>query len=123
MIDGAGGDDWLAGGAGNDILTGGTSADTFAYMVFTEGGDTITDFKQGGDADIIDLAGLYAGVLTFENNLTPAVDPGVTAHHVTWYESGGNTIVQADTTGDAVVDFAITLLGTSLNLTATDFVL
>jgi len=47
----------------------------------------------------------------------------VTAHHVTWYESGGNTVVQADVTGDTVVDFAINLTGVGLGLTSADFVL
>ena len=128
-LSGGGGDDTLIAGAGADSLSGGTGADQFVYSAVSEstvglsGRDIITGFKQAGDADVIDLAEIYAGVLAFDNNLTPAVDPGVTAHHVTWYESGGNTIVQADVTGDTTADFAITLTGTALGLSSTDFIL
>jgi len=47
----------------------------------------------------------------------------VLANAVTWYESGGNTIVQIDNTGNTVADMQIVLTGTSLHLTASDFVL
>ena len=110
----------LIGSGGNDILTGNGGADTFLYAPDQNfggnlgGGDTITDFKQGGDADQVDLSAIDPGILTFDDNLTPAVDPGVSAHHVTWYESDGNTIVQADVNGDTTADFQITLLGTGL---------
>ena len=46
-----------------------------------------------------------------------------TAHTVTWFESGGNTIIHADVNGDTVADFELTLTGTGLGLTASDFVL
>jgi Ca2+-binding RTX toxin-like protein len=128
-LSGGGGNDTLIGGVGSDTLSGGTGADRHVYSaaavstVGLSGRDFITDFKQAGDADLIDLAGIYTGVLSFDNNLMPAVDPGVTAHHVTWYESGGNTIVQADVNGDTTVDFAITLTGVGLGLTSADFIL
>ena len=118
-------------GGGNDVLTGNGGVDTFSFAPLSLWGpldtvnyvDTITDFKHRGAADKINLERIDAGVLTFDANLTPAVDPGVTAHHVTWYESGGNTIVQADVNGNNTADFQITLLGTGLNLTTADFVL
>jgi hypothetical protein len=34
---------------------------------------------------------------------------GVVANSVTWYESGGNTFVQADVNGDTAADFTIEL--------------
>jgi Ca2+-binding RTX toxin-like protein len=101
---------------------GGSGADTFRYGAASEGGDRIADFKQGG-ADKLDLSAIYAGILSFDGNSTPSVNPGVTAYHVTWFESDGNTIVRADINSDGAADFEITLLGTSLGLTATDFVL
>ena len=142
VVAGGPGNDEVYGGEGNDILfgdrgnlstagadklTGGAGDDTFSYLAASESFgstvDAITDFKWGCDADKIDLSLIDAGVLSFDNNLTPTDDPGVTAHHVTWYESGGNTIVQADVDGNNAVDFQITLLGTGLNLTAADFIL
>jgi Ca2+-binding RTX toxin-like protein len=91
ILDGENGDDTLNGGSGIDTLTGGKGADIFFFNAASESipaaGDTITDFQHG--SDLIDLS-IYAGVLTFDDNATPAVDPGVTPYHVTWYESGGN---------------------------------
>ena len=108
----------LIGGDGSDILTGGAGGDTFGYGSVSQDGDTITDFKQAGDADQIDLSGISAGVLAFAGNTTAAA-----ANSVNWYEWAGNTIVEADVDGTATADFQITLLGTGLNLTAADFVL
>jgi len=48
---------------------------------------------------------------------------GVVANSVTWYESGGNTFVQADVNGDMTADLRIELTGTSLHLSASDFLL
>jgi len=55
VIDGDGGKDILDGGTGNDTLTGGTEDDTFRFHG-DFGHDTITDFKLGGDHDVIELA-------------------------------------------------------------------
>lgn len=41
--------DTIIGGTGADRLTGGAGADSFGYRSATEGGDTITDFRAGGD--------------------------------------------------------------------------
>jgi hypothetical protein len=37
---------------------------------------------------------------------------------VTWYESGGNTLVQADVNGNATADLTLELTGINLNLAA-----
>jgi hypothetical protein len=47
----------------------------------------------------------------------------VAANSVTWFESGGYTIVQADVDGNTVADLQIVLVGIHLNLQATDFIL
>ena len=83
--------------------------------------DTITDFVHG--SDIIDLSAIDANtsVKTDQAFLFGGQNATVVAHSVTWTESGGNTIVQADVNGDAIADFV--LLGTNLHLTQLDFVL
>jgi hypothetical protein len=46
------------------------------------------------------------------------------ANSVTWFESGGNTIVRADTNGTvASAEFQLVLSGINLGLTAQDFTL
>lgn len=47
-IKGNTGDNRIEGGEGGDLVTGGGGRDTFVYAKF-DGGDTITDFKQGQD--------------------------------------------------------------------------
>ncbi len=42
---------------------------------------------------------------------------------VTWFEIRGNTIIQADADGKIEADFTLVLVGTSLGLSAADFVL
>jgi hypothetical protein len=137
-INGAGGDDVLRGGAGidtlnggeghdrlfgdagADTLTGGLGNDVFAYATAVSAkGDIIADFGQNGQADRIDLSAIDRGVLLF----IAAATTTVSSHSVNWYESGSNTIVQADVNGRVGADFQVTLLGTGLNLTADDFVL
>jgi hypothetical protein len=96
---------------------GGKGADIFVFAAAAEGGDMITDFKHG--VDHIDLSAIDAGVLSFGATASTTVS----AHHLNWYESGGNTIVEADVTGDATADFHITLQGTGFGVTAADFIL
>jgi Ca2+-binding RTX toxin-like protein len=55
-IKGASTADTLAGGKGNDQLTGGGGADTFVFAAGDQH-DTITDFKAGGDADVLHIYG------------------------------------------------------------------
>jgi hypothetical protein len=101
-------------------------ADTFAFGSLSLWGpldsinyvDTVTDFKQGGDADSISLAGITGPVLAFAGNTTT-----VTANSVNWFESGNITIVQADVNGNDIADFQLALRGTGLGLTAADFIL
>ena len=50
VIEGRAGDDFIAGAGGADTLTGGAGADTFIFALFSEIGDTITDFDVAADA-------------------------------------------------------------------------
>ena len=94
-------------------MTGNGGADVYRFTLSTDSGNTqvtadrIIDFNVGEASEVIDLAAIDANVLVtgdqsfmFLNNVTPLVDPGVTAFSVTWFQSGGNTFVQADTTGE-----------------------
>jgi VCBS repeat-containing protein len=99
---GGDGSDVMAGGTGNDILTGGYGSDVF---VFKESGaanvDHITDFNvtEGDALDIKDLlVGYQPGTSNIDNFLKLT-------------ESGGNTTVSVDASGDGVathfVDVAV----------------
>jgi RTX calcium-binding nonapeptide repeat (4 copies) len=60
-IDGDRGNDTIVSGQGGGIvLVGGDSSDIFQFLSSSMG-HTITDFKQGGDADIIDVAQINSG--------------------------------------------------------------
>jgi Ca2+-binding RTX toxin-like protein len=133
-LDGTGGSDALLGGQNADTLIGGLGADqlvaggnqdTFVYTSAndsnaTNGIDTIYNFSSGGaSADKIDLSAIYAGTLGF----TAAASSSTTAHKVNWFESGGNTIVQADVNGDTTADLHIIIVGTGIGLDSGDFTL
>lgn len=55
---GGNGADTLDGNAGNDVLTGGNGIDTFIFLGFNYGADTVTDFELGID--------LVSGAIRFE---------------------------------------------------------
>ena len=68
LINGGAGADRLIGGGGDDQLTGGAGADVFQFDT-GHGGDAITDFKDGGEADKIRLEGITdASAITIENS-------------------------------------------------------
>ncbi|MGL4396124.1 MAG: DUF5801 repeats-in-toxin domain-containing protein [Hyphomicrobium sp.] len=128
------GADTLHGGLGQDSLRGDGGADIFVFTDVAQSpslatADTIVDFSTGTAGEVIDLSLIDANAalvgdqsFAFLANGTPAVNPGVTANSVSWFQSGGDTIVQADTTGDTTADFVLRLTGT-LTLTADDFIL
>lgn len=55
VLSGGAGSDMLVGEAGNDLLTGGAGADTFLFRTGF-GHDTVTDFRAGGEHDVIAVA-------------------------------------------------------------------
>jgi Ca2+-binding RTX toxin-like protein len=128
-IAGLNGDDTLIGGAGADTLIGGLGSDHFVYTAVTDSGpgasDQILDFVNG--TDIIDVSAIDANSSSKAKGDQAFVFGGQSAtakaNSVTWFESGGNTVVQADVNGDTTPELAITLTGVNLHLAAADFVL
>ena len=136
-LKGGGGNDTLVGGAGNDTLIGGTGIDTLTggggvdTFVFAFGDssaasgkhDLITDFTSGTDK--IDLTGIDAitstpGIIDAFNFLgTSAFDGKAGELDYLFNSVLGNTVVQGDTNGDKVADFAIDLSG-NIALTLSD---
>jgi hypothetical protein len=87
--------------------------------------DLITDFVHG--VDIIDFSAIDANT---SSNATgnqafsfAGQNSNVVANSVTWYESSGNTIVQADVDANTTAEFTVVLTGVNHNLTASDFIL
>jgi serralysin len=121
------GNDKIAGAGGADILTGGAGADIFIFKAAADsapgGADIITDFVAGTDKidlSLIDASATLSGNQAF---LFGGANSNTVANSVTWFESGGNTIVQADFNGNTTADVQIVLTGLNLNLQATDFLL
>jgi Ca2+-binding RTX toxin-like protein len=127
---GGAGNDVLVGGAGEDLMTGGLGVDRFVLNAVAESGpgapDVITDFVHG--IDLIDLTTIDAATGGGVNNGNQAFGFGgqnsnAVAHSITWFESNGNTFVQADVNGNSAADVVIVLSGTNLHLTSSDFLL
>ena len=76
-------------------------------------------------SDIIDLSNIDANTGAGGNQtfLFGGNNANVVANSITWLESGGNTIVQLDATGNTTADMVIVLSGIGLGLTAADFYL
>jgi Ca2+-binding RTX toxin-like protein len=126
LIGGAG-NDTLVGGSGTDILTGGLDADRFVFSALGDSApgtpDLVTDFVPG--IDIIDLSAIDANTSLNGDQAFAfgGQNANVVARSVTWFENGGNTIIQADVNGNTTADFMITLTGTDHNLSASVFIL
>jgi hypothetical protein len=129
-ISGLGGNDRLTGGGGADTLTGGAGNDRFVFAALGDSvpsaRDIIADFVHS--SDIIDVSAIDANTSFFASGnqaftFVAAQNPGVLANRITWFESGGNTIVQADVNGNTTADLAIVLSGINHGLTAQDFIL
>jgi Ca2+-binding RTX toxin-like protein len=128
LIGGASGDK-LIGGAGVDTMTGNGGADIFAFAAGDSSAvagahDLITDFTPGTDQ--IDLTGIDANTGTsgivdaFWFLATAAFDGVAGALDYVFDAVRGVTVLQGDTNGDKVADFAIDLTG-NLTLTSADF--
>ena len=127
VLTGGAGNDIINGGWGADVLVGGAGNDKFVFAALKDSTpatpDTIIDFVHGQDSfdfSAIDANTKAKGDQAFAFGGHNAI---VVANSVTWFESSGNTIVQADANGDASADLQIVLQGTNLNLQVTDFIL
>ncbi len=124
---GAEGDDQLIGGSGRDWFNGSGGVDIFVFRSPSDSlpaaPDIIEDFVHG--IDKIDLSAIDANTkragdqaFVFAGSSTT-----LTANGVSWFESGGNTVVRVDVDANKTADLQLTLLGTNLGLSAADFVL
>jgi hypothetical protein len=108
-------------------MRGGVGADRFIYTATSDSTsaarDVIIDFVH--DTDIIDLSAIDANTAWSDNQAFAFAGQtsNAVANSITWFESNGNTIVQADVNGNTAADLVIVLNGTNLHLAATDFVL
>ena len=94
---GGAGDDRLVGGHGTGLLTGGAGNDTFVFNKTDLGGllTYITDFKQSGDADKIELHGFGAAAAFLAGTATPSHAAGPSVFYradyggLLWSDGGG----------------------------------
>jgi Ca2+-binding RTX toxin-like protein len=117
----------LQGFDGSDTITGGLGNDTFLFAAVTystvSASDTITDFVHGQDRISLSAIDADPSVALDQAFGFGGNNSNVVAHSVTWFETGGNTIVQADVDGDTNADIHITLTGINKGLMASDFLL
>ncbi len=121
-VNGGRGYDDIYGGIGSDSLYGGTQGDRFGYRSIAEsttalsGRDVIRDFIKG--SDYIDLTAIDANGLTSGTNNVFDLIFTDTFNNVAGelrYRLGANgaqfTVIEGDTNGNGIADFAITVLG------------
>jgi Ca2+-binding RTX toxin-like protein len=129
VLSGLAGNDTLNGEAGADTLTGGAGLDEFLFTATADSSpsapDLITDFVHG--VDIIDFSAIDANTSSNAGGDQAfsfgGQNSNVVANSVTWYESSGNTIVQADVDANTTAELTVVLTGVNHNLTASDFIL
>lgn len=95
--------DFIDAGAGNDTLTGGAGDDMFHFgapLNATTNVDVITDFKAGGDSDMISLSlGVFTGLSGVAGDVLGAGDFAKGAG-----QTSGELITLNTTTGDLYYD-------------------
>ena len=122
---GSGGDDTLLGGSGRDILTGDAGADRFQFYAVTDStltaSDRITDFTLG--QDLIDLKRVDARGGGADNAFAFIGTEGFTAAgQLRMFQSGGDTVIEANTSGTGGAELRLVLTGLWA-LTGADFLL
>jgi serralysin len=116
VLRGLAGNDTLVGGAGNDVLTGGAGNDMFVFEELGTG-DVITDWNAGDKIDLRTIDGVAGGA----NNAFVFIGSGGFSG-VAGQLRYGNGVLQGDTNGDGVADFAVAVTG-SPALTSADILL
>jgi serralysin len=128
-LTGGAGADRLIGGAGVDTITGAAGADVFVFLLGDSSAaagqhDMITDFTRGQDKidlSLLDAIPATSGILDMFTFLATAVFNGIAGVLDYFYDTiRAVTVVQGDTNGDRVADFAIDLAG-NFSLAANDF--
>lgn len=140
ILIGGDGNDAMNGGLLRDTMTGGAGADKFVFSLAADTGktsltrDLITDFTHSATlalSDRIDLSAIDANWKLAGNNAfifagKAALSGKLGEIHYKLYDLVGTandkTMIEADLTGDKIVDFQIELLGLKA-LVATDFIL
>ncbi|MES2196596.1 MAG: M10 family metallopeptidase C-terminal domain-containing protein [Pseudomonadota bacterium] len=128
-LTGGAGIDRLLGGIGVDTMNGGGGADTFVFAFGDSSAasgqhDRINGFIAG--VDRIDLSGIDAIAATGASDLfrfvgTSAFSGAAGELNYSYNSSLGVTVVQGDTNGDRVADFAVDLAG-NLVLSSANFI-
>ena len=125
VFEGGNGDDILTGGSGSDILTGGLGDDVFVWTanddidIDPEGGDgiardVVTDFRQNGDLDTLDLKDLLQGE-SYGLDGDDSVTSGNILDFITVSENGdGDVVLTISSDGESAAKQEITLQGTTL---------
>lgn len=134
-LTGNAGENEFTGGGGRDILTGHAGADVFRYTALSDSApqasrrDVIRDFLHGTDKidlSAIDANALFAGHQDFDFIGTRAFTSGPGQLRYKLIDTSGSandkTLIEADSNGDRVADFAI-VLAHLVPLMAIDFVL
>ena len=116
FINGGAGNDTITAGAGNDEITGGLGADLFIFQTVSDsppaGADVILDFSQA-QGDKIDLSQIGAFSIVSDFTGHP--------FQLTVTQHGDGYLVQGDTTGGGIANFALQV-DTNAMLTIADFV-
>jgi Ca2+-binding RTX toxin-like protein len=132
ILIGTSGAETLDGNEGRDVLIGNAGNDTFDFNATVDSpslanADLIGDFEGDGAlvGDLINLLDIDANTGSGGDQafaFVAAQNAGAVANSVTWFQSGGNTIIQADVNGNTTADLVIVMRGLHA-LTAADFVL
>ena len=131
VVKGGIGDDSLEGGSGVDRLIGGEGADHFVFVdgdfasLSAKTADRIVDFNHA-QGDLIDLSGVDANTLVDGDQAFAFIGTnafGSVAGELRLATVRGAVLIQGDTNGDGVADFAIRLDGKGVLPVETDFVL
>jgi serralysin len=114
---GGAGSDRLCGGAGADVLVGGRADDEFTFLEAASSSPGSVDVIRGGDGapafdgigrkagDLIDLSGID-GDLQTEGHQS-LVFGGAGSGHVILRDSGKDTLLCFDNSGDGILDFEL----------------